>query len=138
MPGDGKTLLQPLWIEDLVTCLTLSLDDPSTICNQTYSVGGPEYLTFRQVILISSWLHRIPTAGSFHFTGLSAYLDVYLENSFENFPFPIFWQDYLAADRTCELDTLPRLFGLMPSRFKRQLDYLTHQAEDSLKVAAIS
>jgi hypothetical protein len=33
----------------------------------------------------------------------------------------IFWSDYLAADRTCDLDTLPRMFGLMPERFSHRL-----------------
>ena len=47
-----------------------------------------------------------------------------MENSVKNFPLSVFWQDYLAADRTCELDTLPRLFGLMPARFSHHLDYL--------------
>jgi NADH dehydrogenase len=51
-------------------------------------------------------------------------LAVWMEHSMRNFPMSIFWQDYLAADRTCELDTLPRLFGLLPERFGRQLDYL--------------
>jgi NADH dehydrogenase len=55
-------------------------------------------------------------------------LAVFMENSFKNFPLSVFWQDYLAADRTCELDTLPRLFGLMPMRFARQLDYLNRPA----------
>jgi hypothetical protein len=52
-----------------------------------------------------------------------------LENSFPNFPLSVFWQDYLAADRTCELDTLPRLFGLMPERFNRQLGHLIQEKD---------
>jgi NADH dehydrogenase len=49
VPEDGRTLLQPIWVEDLVTCLVWALDNELTI-NQTYSVGGPEYLTFNQVL----------------------------------------------------------------------------------------
>ena len=40
VPEEGDTLLQPIWVEDLVTCLVWALDDDLTI-NQTYSVGGP-------------------------------------------------------------------------------------------------
>jgi uncharacterized protein YbjT (DUF2867 family) len=130
MPGDGKSLLQPLWIEDLVTCLTLSLDDPSTI-SQTYSIGGPEYLTFQQVtqsILAAIHTRRWIVSLSPAYLRI---LTVYLEHSIRNFPLSIFWQDYLAADRTCELNTVPRLFGLMPVRFKRQLDYLNSTRQDS-------
>ena len=42
VPEDGSTLLQPVWVEDLVTCLIWALDNDLTV-NQTYSVGGPEY-----------------------------------------------------------------------------------------------
>jgi len=33
--------------------------------------------------------------------------------------------DELAVDRITNLDVLPREFGLIPGRFKNQLDYLT-------------
>jgi len=48
-PGDGSALLQPLWVEDLVTCLAWALEDEGTR-NQLYEIGGPEYFNFRQVL----------------------------------------------------------------------------------------
>jgi hypothetical protein len=51
-------------------------------------------------------------------------LAVWAENSNQNFPISIYWLDYLAADRTCPVDSITRLFGLMPARFHQQLDYL--------------
>lgn len=123
LPGGGQTILQPLWIEDLVTCLTLALDDPETV-NQVISVGGPEYLTFRKIvetILSAAQIRRLILPLGQAYVRM---LTVYFENSFKDFPLTVFWQDYLAADRTCSLDTLPRMFGLMPERFNRQLDYL--------------
>ncbi len=126
LPDNGRTILQPLWIEDLVTCLTLALDEPATI-NQILSVGGPEYLTLRQImqtILAATGLRRQAISISPAYLRI---LSVYLEHSFKNFPLSVFWQDYLAADRTCDLDTLPRMFGLMPERFNRQLGFLAQQ-----------
>jgi hypothetical protein len=32
--------------------------------------------------------------------------------------------DYLAVNRTCPVNTIPRIFGLMPARFGSRLDYL--------------
>jgi len=55
------------------------------------------------------------------------YLTVYMEQSFPAFPVSIFWMDYLAANRTCALDTLPRAFGLIPSRFEQKVNYLKGQ-----------
>jgi uncharacterized protein YbjT (DUF2867 family) len=124
MPGDGSSLLQPLWVEDLVTCMALAIED-STMAGHTYAVGGSEFLPFRQIVELlmavtnnRRWIVQMPPA-------YLRMLSVSFENSFKNFPLSTFWQDYLAADRTCELDTLPRLFGLMPVRFSRQLAYLS-------------
>src|ERR1051325_3358872 len=41
--------LQPLWVEDLVTCLEWSLSDLTSL-NQTLSIGGPEFITFDQMV----------------------------------------------------------------------------------------
>jgi len=43
VPGDGSTLVQPLWVEDLVTSLIWTLDMPRTE-NAIIEVGGPEHL----------------------------------------------------------------------------------------------
>jgi len=136
LPGEGESLLQPLWVEDLVTCLTLSLDEPSTL-NKIFQIGGPEYLTFRQVVStvmnagrIKRWI--VPFSPAY-----LRILAVYLESSFKDFPLSVFWLDYLAADRTCSLDTLPRLFGLLPMRFNRQLDYLAHGRQKTAAAQSI-
>ena len=126
VPGDGRTLLQPLWIEDLVTCMTWALDDESTR-NQTYEIGGPEYLTFMQILEIvmnvigiqRTLLHLRPPY-------LRA-LTVLLEQLFPGLPVSVYWLDYLASNHTCALDTLPHVFNLMPARFSQRLDYLVGQ-----------
>jgi uncharacterized protein YbjT (DUF2867 family) len=125
MPGDGSTQLQPISIDDLVTAMTLALEDPLTV-NQVYSIGGPEYLTFRQItamvaeeIKVKRMMISVPPA-------YLRILAVWLDQSWRRYPISLFWQDYLAADRTCEIDTLPRLFGLMPERMSKKLEYLRH------------
>jgi len=46
--GSGQTNFQPVWVEDVVTCIVKALDDPSTI-GQDYELGGPEILTLEQI-----------------------------------------------------------------------------------------
>lgn len=122
LPEKGNSLLQPLWIEDLVTVMTMAADDPQ-LENQILNIGGAETLPLRQVvtfILQKLGLHRMLINLS------PAYirpLALWLEHG-RRFPMPIHWLDYLAMDRTCPLDTLPRRFGLMPARLHQQLDYL--------------
>lgn len=124
LPAGGTSKIQPLWVEDLVTSLILAMEDSSTRF-QTYAIGGPEHLPFRTVVETVQAAVRI---RRILFSASPAYLrilSVLIENAFPAFPLSVFWHDYLASDRTCELDTLPRMFGLMPVRFGRQLDYLS-------------
>ena len=126
LPGDGRVTLQPLWVEDLATCLTWSLDDDLTH-NQTFEIGGPEYISYLEIVHLlmdRTGIQRtiLPTRPPY----LRA-ITVFLDTVLPGLPASVFWLDYLASDRTCALDTLPRVFGLMPSRFSHRLDYLDDQ-----------
>lgn len=123
LPSKGETLVQPLWIEDLVTCLVWALDNPETV-NQTYNVGGSEYLSMRQVVKTVMEVTHQPRLMVNWPTQLMRSLTILMEFIFPRFPASIFWMDYLAVSRTCAVDTIPRVFGLMPARFISRLDYL--------------
>jgi NADH dehydrogenase len=123
LPAKGETLLQPLWVEDLVTCLIWSLDDPDTL-NQTYDLGGSEYISLRQLaVTVMEVTARRRLLVNWPMQSMR-FLTIILESIFPRFPASIFWLDYLAVNRTCSLDTIPRIFGLMPARFASRLDYL--------------
>lgn len=123
LPGGGKALVQPLWVEDLAVCLAWALDNPSTI-NQTYEIGGSEALTLRQVVEAIMEVTRRPRLLVPGGAPLMRALTVTMEAAFPHFPTSVFWLDYLAVDRTCPVDTIPRVFGLMPARFTSRLDHL--------------
>jgi NADH dehydrogenase len=123
LPGNGATFLQPIWVEDLVTSMILSMDTPDT-AGQVFSVGGPEYLPFRKITEIVAEAVRVRRTILSIPPAYLRLITVWLEHNSRGFPMGIFWSDYLAADRTCDLDTLPRVFGLMPERFSHRLDYL--------------
>ncbi len=58
MVGDGSLLLQPLWIEDLVTCLERSCA-PEFAPGRALALGGSEQLTFKQVLqILCQAMHR--------------------------------------------------------------------------------
>jgi NADH dehydrogenase len=123
LPSKGETLVQPLWVEDLVTCLVWALDNPETL-NRTYEVGGSEYLSLRQVaeiVMEVSGQRRMLVNWP---TQSMRALTIIMESIFPRFPASIFWLDYLAVNRTCPVATIPHLFGLMPARFASRLDYL--------------
>ncbi len=123
LPGQGDTVLQPLWVEDLATCLTLTLDQPET-ANRIYSVGGIELLTYREIvqqIAQKAGLHRLLIPYSL---GHMRNLTLWVDQLFPGFPISIFWLDTLAENRTSTIDTMPRDFGILPVRFNLANDYL--------------
>ena len=123
VPEDGNTILQPVWVEDLVTCLVWALDNDLTI-NQTYSVGGPEYLTFNHIV--QSVLEQIQLRRRLvHiFPPYLRAMTVLFESLFPGLPVSVYWLDYLAVNRTCSIDSLPRVFNILPSQFDQRLDHL--------------
>jgi uncharacterized protein YbjT (DUF2867 family) len=126
VPGDGESLLQPLWVEDLATCLVWALDDPATI-NQMYEIGGPEYLTFNEIVqIIIEKLQTNKRLVHLRQPYLRA-LTVFLENLIPAAPVSVYWLDYLATNRAGNLDAIPRFFNLMPARFSQRLAYLENR-----------
>jgi len=123
VPEEGNTLLQPIWVEDLATCLVWALDNDLTI-NQTYSIGGPEYLTFNHIVesileqikLRRRLVHMFPP----YLRGLT----VLFESMFPGLPVSVYWLDYLATNRTCSIDVMTRVFNILPARFDHTLDHL--------------
>jgi len=123
LPSKGQTLVQPLWVEDMVTCLIWALDNPETV-NHTYDIGGSEALSLRQVVgLVMEVTHQPRLLVNWPTQSMRA-LTILMEFLFPHFPASIFWMDYLAVNRTCPVSTIPTVFGLMPARFASRLDYL--------------
>jgi NADH dehydrogenase len=123
LPRNGDVLIQPLWVEDLVTCLQWSLSLPETV-NQVYDIGGAEYFPYRhalETIMDVSGNRRflfslnLPTLKN---------LTITLESLLPGYPFSSFWVDYLSYNRTCSVDSIPRLFGFLPARFTYRLEHL--------------
>ncbi len=125
LPEGGEMILQPLWIEDLISSIFLIIGD-NLFQNSIDSIGGGEFLEFRAIIKIimnKIGKRKIPISIS------PAYLRVYnlwFGQGKKGFPLSSSWMDLLAVDRTCGLDSLPRTFRLMPARFSHHLDHLIH------------
>ena len=123
IPGEGRSLLQPLWVEDLVTCLIWALQNLDMV-NQTYEIGGGEYFTLRQImetVMDVTHTHRllVPFPPPY-MRALVVLLDAFARQ----LDMSTYWIDYVAVNRTCPVDNLPRTFGLMPARFAYRLNYL--------------
>lgn len=126
IPGDGSTLIQPIWVEDLIACMITAMDDPN-MADQVFAVGGGEYFTLRQAI---EKVMNVTGRKRILVSLAPAYLRtlaLILEQFIPRLPISTHWLDYVGSDRTCSLDTLPRIFDIIPARFTQQLNYLRGQ-----------
>ena len=123
LPSPGNAMLQPLWVEDLATALSWLLQN-NELVNQTIEVGGPEFLTIRQIaeeVMGVTGMNRLLVNLRPSTLRLVA---IMLEYLYPNFPHSVYWLDYLASDRTCDIDSISRYFGLLPARFGSHLSFL--------------
>jgi hypothetical protein len=123
LPGDGNQLVQPIWIEDLATCLTWALD-MDELKDHTIRIGGPEFLSIREIFEFV-----IKTTGMkkrfFNIqTSFIRVVAVFGEYFLPKLPHSIYWLDYLTSSRTSEFDSVSKIFGLLPVRFSQHLDHL--------------
>ncbi len=123
LPGDGSVLLQPVWVEDLVNCVVWASELPGTQ-GQIVEIGGPEHLSFLEILeQIAGIIKRKRRFVPVNPTRLRT-LALYLESMFKNFPKTAYYMDYLAENRICALDSIPRIFGISPARFRNKINYL--------------
>jgi uncharacterized protein YbjT (DUF2867 family) len=124
--GGGGLRFQPLWIEDLVTCLFKAADDRS-LDNRTVAVGGAEYVTLREVQeTISQVLHKrrllVPTPLVLARVGASLMATVLPRP-----PVTPAAMDLFTFENATELDACDRAFGFHPRGFREHL--LAHGLE---------
>ncbi len=123
LPSISKLRLQPLWVEDLATCLEWSLAEEA-LRDQTVALGGPEFFTLPE--LVTMIMERIGARRTLLNTNpvwlrTGAWL---LEQLLPRSPLTANWLDHLAVSRLCELTSVTRYFGLKPARLEPTLAYL--------------
>lgn len=123
IPDQGDTLLQPLWIEDLANIMLWALDNPKT-SRELYEIGGPEQLSFREIIIILLEVMGLKRTLVSVSTPLIRIATVFADYVSLDIPTNVFWLDYLATNRTCSLNTVPHIFNLLPGHFSKRIEYL--------------
>jgi len=120
--GNGKTRFQPIWVEDVVTCVAASLaEGPHD--RQLIEIGGPEYFTYNDIIdLLKTALGK---------RRLAVHLPLWLMRPAARvmsiLPSPPVTTDQLnmlAKDNTTAIDAVSSQFGFAPKSLKDGLAHL--------------
>lgn len=120
IPGEGMAKFQPVYIKDWLKCLNKVLDDPGGYVS-TFDIGGPEHLTYREIVeTLSESLGRRKPAFSVPM-GLMKLSAVFLGTVLSSPPVTLDQLRLLEQDNICDPDTIEKNFGFTPVRFKDAL-----------------
>src|SRR2546425_11962705 len=120
--GGGKVLFQPIYVEDVVTVIIKTLEDPARTTGKTYTIGGPEYYSFTQIIdalLRAMHKTRIKVYAPTPLVGIGAAV---MEAVLPKPPLTRAAMTLFSFDNTTDLDSFERDFGFKPLSFARYLE----------------
>jgi NADH dehydrogenase len=128
IPGDGMAKFQPLFIDDWVKCF-LAIIGSETSKGMTYELGGPEQLTYNQII--SQFMEAAGTRkpvihvpmslmkASLPFMGFARGLGMIVGKKI-----PSVTAEQLAlleSDNICDANEVEKAFGFTPIPYKEAL-----------------
>lgn len=123
LPGGGRRVLQPIWVEDLARCLTLTLERPDFL-GKTIAIGGEERLPYREIvrqILAVLGIRRIPLPIPLI---LMRPITRLLFSWWYWPPVSNFFVDRFFVPEAADFDSILRQFGYRPARLSETLNYL--------------
>jgi uncharacterized protein YbjT (DUF2867 family) len=115
--GGGKTMFQPIYVEDVVTVLIKVLQDPTGTTHRTYTIGGPVYYSFTQIIdVLLKTMHkqRIKAPAPTFLVGVGAAV---MEAVLQKPPLTKAAMTLFSFDNITDLKSVQRDFGFTPMSF---------------------
>ncbi len=119
--GGGKVLFQPIYVEDVVTVIVKTLEDPARTTGKTFTIGGPAYYSFTQVIdelLRAMHKKRIKAPAPTVLVGIGAAV---MEAVLPKPPLTRAAMTLFSFNNTTDLNSVERDFGFKPMSFTTYL-----------------
>jgi NADH dehydrogenase len=119
--GGGKTMFQPIYVEDVVTVIMKVLEDPARTNGKIYTIGGPEYYSFSQVIdVLLDTMHasRIKAPAPTALVGIGAAV---MEAVLPKPPLTKAAMTLFSFDNTTDKRGVERDFGFVPVSFREYM-----------------
>jgi len=119
--GGGKTMFQPIYVEDVVTVISKVLQDPERTTGKIYTVGGPEYYSFTQIfeaLMKATHTNRPKVYAPTPLVKIGA---AAMEAVLPHPPLTKAAMSLFAFDNTTDLQSVERDFGFSPMSFKTYL-----------------
>lgn len=127
MVGSGKLRFQPIYVEDVVTCLLKMAREPQRYDGQRIDVGGPAtytYATILDMLMRRLGVNKLKVPGPKPFAAVAAGV---MEALLPHPPITVAAMELFDFDNITELDAVERHFGFAPASFD---EYLANHAVD--------
>ena len=118
--GDGLSLIQPIWVEDVVTCITGALTNDTTI-GETYDLGGPATYGFEQLVDLIAASENVAKPKIHWPVSLVRPVAAVLGRLSQRFPLTSDQLTMLLEDNTCDIASMRRTFGIDPAPIREHL-----------------
>jgi NADH dehydrogenase len=120
--GGGKVMFQPIYVEDVVSVVLRVLAEPERSSRRTYTIGGPEYYSFTEII--DALLHamhkaRLKLPAPRPLVGVGAAV---MQAVLPKPPLTKAAMTLFSFDNTTDLNSVERNFGFAPYSFRRFLE----------------
>jgi uncharacterized protein YbjT (DUF2867 family) len=117
--GGGGLRFQPIWVEDVVSCIEKAISD-ETLTGRAVAIGGSEYATFREVvetICAALGKRRLKAPLPLWVARLQAPLMALLPHP----PLTKASLELFSFENTTDIDAVDTIFGFHPRGFREHL-----------------
>jgi NADH dehydrogenase len=114
-------MFQPIYVEDVVTVIVKVLEAPERTNGKIYTIGGPEYYTFTQVLdelLQAMKIKRTKIYAPTRFVGIGAAV---MEAVLPRPPLTKAAMTLFSFDNITDLNSVEQPFGFKPTSFHQYL-----------------
>lgn len=120
IPGQGGARFQPVYIKDWLRCIGAVVERPQDF-NGSYDIGGPEQLTYREIVqTLASAMGRSMPSVSIPM-GLMKFSASVLQAVLPSSPVTVEQLRLLEQDNICAPDAVEKAFGFTPTRYREAL-----------------
>ena len=115
MIGMGNRHFQPIYVEDVVTCLLKMAREPERYDGKSIDIGGPDIFTYARILdLLMETLHvrKLKVPGPMPFAYLGAAV---MEAVLPKPPITVAAMGLFTFENTTDLDAVQRHFGFAPA-----------------------
>ena len=118
--GNGMSLSQPIWVEDVVSCFVEALGKPETI-GRFYELGGHETYGFEQLTDLVAEANGIDKQKIHLPPILVRPVAAVMSRLFRSFPLTPDQLTMLLEDNICDIAEMKEVFGVVPASLAEHL-----------------